>query len=143
MSKLYGQVFNHAFSKRIDWANDTIKVMLLSSSYTPNQDAHAYLADVEGSQVTGTGYSAGGAVLANATLAYDAGTNVFKLDADDVTFANSTITARYAVVYDDTGASSATKPLVAFFDFTTDQSSVNGNFTITWDATGMARVTVA
>jgi hypothetical protein len=28
-------------------------------------------------------------------------------------------------------------------DFGSDQSSTNGNFTITWDSTGIVRITVA
>jgi len=64
------------------------------------------------------------------------------LDAADTTWASSTITARYAVVYASTGTAS-TSPLIGYVDFGSDQSSTNGNFTITWDATGIVRVTVA
>ena len=56
---------------------------------------------------------------------------------------SSTITARYAVVYDDSGASNAAKALIGYVDFGSDQSSTNGNFTITWDSTGIVRITVA
>lgn len=142
-SKLYGSVFLKALNKEIDWDSDTIKVALLSSSYTPNQDTHDYWDDVSANEVTGTGYTAGGATLANKAASYDAGTNVVKLDADDVTWSSSTITARYAVIYDDTPATSATKPLIGYVDFVTDQSSNNGNFTITWDSDGIVNVTVA
>lgn len=142
-SKLYGSVFLKALNKEIDWDSDTIKVALLSSSYTPNQDTHDYWDDVSANEVTGTGYTAGGATLANKSASYDAGTNVVKLDADDVTWSSSTITARYAVIYDDTPATDATKPLIGYVDFVTDQSSNNGNFTITWDSDGIVNVTVA
>ena len=54
-----------------------------------------------------------------------------------------TITARHAVIYDDAGATNAQKALIGYVDFGSDQSSTNGNFTITWDATGIARLTVA
>ena len=94
-------------------------------------------------EVSGTGYTSGGYTLANKTNTYNSGTNVIVLDADDVTFASSTITARYAVVYDATPATNATRPLIGYVDFGSDQSSSNGNFTITWDATGIVRITVA
>lgn len=142
-SKLYGQFLSQALNKEIDWDTDTIKVALLTNSYTPDQDAHNYWDDVSTYQVTGTGYTAGGATLSNKTNTYNSGTNVIVLDADDVTWSSSTITARYAVIYNDSPATNATKNLIGYVDFGSDQSSSNGNFTITWDATGIVRITVA
>jgi hypothetical protein len=142
-SKLYGQFLSQALNKEIDWDTDTIKVALLTNSYTPDQDAHNYLDDVVANEVSGTGYTAGGNTLANKTNAYNSATNVIVLDADDTTWSSSTITARYAVVYDATPATNATRPLIGYVDFGSDQSSSNGNFTITWDATGIVRITVA
>jgi hypothetical protein len=142
-SKMYGQMLAKALNKELDYDSDTIKVALVSSAYTPNQDTHAYWSDVSANQITGTGYTAGGATLANKTVTYDAPTNVVILDADDVTWSASTLTARYAVIYDDTPATNATKPLLGYVDFGSDQSSTNGNFTVTWDATGIFRITVA
>jgi hypothetical protein len=142
-SKLYGQFLSQALNKEIDWDTDTIKVALLTNAYTPDQDAHNYLDDVVANEVSGTGYTAGGNTLANKTNSYNSATNVITLDADDTTWSSSTITARYAVIYDATPATNATKPLIGYVDFGSDQSSSNGNFTITWDATGIVRITVA
>jgi len=142
-SKLYGQFLQKALNKEVDFDTDTIKVALLTSSYSPNQDTHDYFDDVNTFEVTGTGYSQGGTALASKTSTYDSANNVIILDAADVTWASSTITARYAVVYDDTPATNGTKPLIGYVDFGSDQSSTNGNFTITWDATGIVRITVA
>jgi hypothetical protein len=142
-SQLYGQFISQAFNKEIDWDSDVIKVALLTNAYTPNQDAHNYFDDVVANEVTGTGYTAGGNTLANKTNTYNSATNVIVLDADDTTWASSTITARYAVIYDASPATNATRPLIGYVDFGSDQSSSNGNFTITWDSTGIVRVTVA
>jgi hypothetical protein len=142
-SKLYGKFIQKSFNKEVDWDSDTIKVALVTSGYAPDQDVHDYWDDVESFEASGTGYVAGGETLTNKTSTYDAPTNVITLDADDVTWSNSTITARYAVVYDASGGSSATNPLIGYVDFGSNQSSSNGNFTITWDATGIVRVTVA
>jgi len=141
-SKLYGQFLLKALNKEVDFDTDTIKVGLLSSSYTPDQDVHDYWNDVSTYEVSGTGYTAGGQALASKTATYDAANNVIVLDAADTTWASSTITARYAVVYDSTGTSS-TSALIGYVDFGSDQSSTNGNFTITWDSTGIVRITVA
>ncbi|MDR7237109.1 hypothetical protein [Neobacillus drentensis] len=140
-AKWYGQAMLKAFNKEIDFDTDIIKVMLCTSAYVPNQDTHVYKDVSVTSEVTGTGYTAGGATLASKTIAYDAPTNVIALDAADVTWAASTITARYAVIYDDSPASN--KPLLAYVDFGADQSSNNGNFTITWDAAGISKITVS
>jgi hypothetical protein len=142
-SKLYGNFLAKALNKEVDWDTDTIKVALLTSSYTPNQDTHDYYDDVSSNEVSGTGYTTGGATLASKTVTYDSGTNVIVLDAADVTWSSSTITARYAVIYDASPATNATRPLIGYVDFGSDQSSSNGNFTITWDATGIVRITVA
>lgn len=142
-SKLYGNFLKQALNKEIDWDSDTIKVALLSSSYTPNQDTHDYFDDVSAFEVTGTGYTTGGITLSSKTSTYDGTNNVIVLDAADVTWSSSTITARHAVIYNDSGASAASKALIGYVDFGSDQSSTNGNFTITWDSTGIVRITVA
>jgi hypothetical protein len=140
-SKLYGQMPKLALNKEIDWDTNDIKVMLCTSSYTPDQDAHNYKDDVT-NEVEGTGYTAGGATLGTKTIDYTAGTNVTKLDAADVTWSESTITARYAVIYADTGTA-GTSPLLGYIDFGEDKSSASGNFTITWDAAGIITFTAA
>ena len=81
--KWYGNGIKNAFAKKIDWANDSIKLMLCSSSYTPNQDTHEFKASVT-NEVTGTNWAAGGVTLASCTLTYTGATNVLKLDANDV-----------------------------------------------------------
>lgn len=142
-SKVYGNAIKAAFNKEIDWDSDTIRVMLVTSAYTPNQDGHDYVDDVRANEVVGTGYTAGGAALASKTATYDAATNTVKFDAADVTWAGSTITARYAVVYNDAGATDAQKPLIAYFDFTTDRASSNGEFIVRWGADGVFSSTAA
>jgi hypothetical protein len=79
-SKLYGNFLKQALNKEIDWDSDTIKVALLSSSYTPNQDTHDYFDDVSTYEVTGTGYTTGGITLASKTSTYDGTNNVIVLD---------------------------------------------------------------
>lgn len=140
--KFYGLAIKSAFNGEIKLTSDTIKVMLCTSTYVPDQDAHQYKSSVT-NEVTGTGYTAGGATLGTKTVTYTAATNVFAFDAADVTWPSSTITARYAVVYDDTPATDATKPLIGYVDFGADVSTTAGTFTLTWDAAGVCTVTVS
>lgn len=116
--------------------------MLCTSAYTPDQDTHQYKSSVT-NEASGTGYTAGGATLATATLAYTTGTNTLVLDAVDSAWTGSTITARYAVIYDSSPGTDATRPLIAYVDFGADVSTTAGTFTITWDAAGMITVTAA
>lgn len=112
----------------------TYKMMLCTSSYTPNQDTHQDKADVT-NEVSGTGYNAGGAALTTVSVTQTA--NVVKVDCDNVSWTDSTITARYAVVYDDTEAADADKKLVGYIDFGEDKSSENGTFQVTINASGL------
>lgn len=140
-SKAYINVMKALWNKQVDFDSDDIKVLLVSSSYTPNQDTHDFLDDVTAFEVTGTGYTAGGQALANKTVTLDAANNVLILDADNVTWPSSTITARYAIVYNNTGAGASSKPLISYIDLVSDQASSNGNFTVEWDASGLFRQT--
>lgn len=137
----YGNALLKALNKEINWASDSIKVMLCTTAYTPSQDNDIYKDVVNPTEATGTGYTTGGVALASKTITYTAATNIIAMDAADVTWANSTLTARFAVLYDDTPASN--KPLLGYVDFGADQSSSNGNFTITWDANGILKITVS
>lgn len=140
-AKLYGNAILKAFNKEIDFEADTIKCMLCTNSYTPDQDTHDYKADIT-NEVSGTGYTAGGATLGTKAASYTAGTNVAKFDAADVSWSSSTITARYAVLYVDTGSPS-TSALIGYVDFGQDISTSNGTFQVIWDSDGIFTITVA
>lgn len=122
-------------SGAIDLDTDTIKVALVTSSYTPDIDAHTKFSDVT-NEVTGTGYTAGGATLGTVTVTADNTNNRGVFDAADTSWANSTITARGAVIYKSTGTAS-TSPLIGYVDFGADKVSSAGAFTITWSADGI------
>lgn len=119
----------------VSWTGDTIKIALVTSAYTPDIDAHDFFNDVT-NEVSGTGYTAGGATLASKTKTQDNATDRIVFDAADPTWASSTITARGAVVYKDTG-NAATSPLLAYIDFGTNISSTGAAFTITFSADGV------
>lgn len=140
---MYGNFLKAALNKEIEWDADDIRLALVTSSYTPDQDAHDYWNDVVANEVVGTGYTANGTALSGKTIVYTSGTNKLNLDANDVTWGSSTITARYAVVYDRTPATDATRPLLGYIDFGSDQSSSSGNFTVTFNASGIFEITTS
>jgi hypothetical protein len=115
-------------------AGTAFKVMLLTSSYTPNAD-HDTTADLSG-EITNSGYTAGGATLASKTVTLDDANDRAYWDAADVTWtslAGSPDTPAYAVVYH-----SASGDLVSCHSLT--GSAPNGtDFTLTWSASGIVR----
>lgn len=133
---LYNAFKKYLMNGSVDLDTDTIKVMLTTSTYTPDQDAHDFRDDVT-NEVVGTGYSAGGSALANKTVTQDNTNNRAAFDADDLTWGSSTITARYAVLYKSRGGASSADELICVFDFGSDKSSSNGNFTLQWNASGL------
>jgi hypothetical protein len=76
-------------------------------------------------EASGSGYSAGGAALTNVTPT-TSGTTAFT-DFNDLTFSAATITARGALIYNDTAAGD---PAVVVLDFGSDKTSTSGDFTI-------------
>lgn len=122
-------------SAGIDWLVDTIKISLHTSTLTPNPDTHTYFSDLT-NEVTGTGYTAGGATLATKTLTQDNTLDRGVADAADTTWATSTITARYAVGYKSTGTPS-TSPVIGIIDFGADKSSSATDFVIQYNASGI------
>lgn len=136
----YGNFFVNLADKKIDFGSDTIKVALATSSYTPDQDAHDFFNDIT-NEVTGTGYTAGGATLGTPTVTLTGGTNTVKFDGDDTSWTTSTITARYAIIYDSTPGTAATNPLIAYVDFGADVISTAGTFLIQWNAAGIGTIT--
>lgn len=129
-------------SHSLDYLSNTIKVALLADTYTPAQDTDEFWSDVSAHEVSGTGYSAGGATLANKTVTVNAGANKVVLDADDVTWTSVTVTARYAVVYKDTGTPS-TSPLLMWIDFGANQVLVGNDFRIALPSGGLFDTVVA
>ncbi|MDG3012444.1 hypothetical protein G4X40_20090 [Rhodococcus sp. D2-41] len=141
-AKLYGLFAKSMANKELNLTTDTLKMMLVGNSYTPDQDTHQYKNSVTG-EVSGTGYTAGGATLANVSLAYDAASNTLNLKADNVTWPASTVTAYYAVVYDASPGTDQTRPLICYIDFGGPVSTTAGTFQITWDSNGIIGLTAS
>ena len=137
-------LYNHTAKLFADGSlavGDTYKVKLLSAA---TFDAtHTTLAATGGTEATsGTGYTSGGQALANVAVT-TVTTNDAKFDADDLTWTASggSITASYAIIYNDTDADD---PPIAFIDFDGSQSAGDGtDFKIVWNASGIFTFTVS
>lgn len=136
---IYNAFKKYIMNGSIDLDTDTINVMLVTSTYTPDQDTHEYRDDIT-NEVSGTGYSAGGSALANKTVTADNTDNEGVFDADDLAWSTSTITARGAVLYKARGGASSADELICYIDFGSDKISTAGTFTIAWNAEGIVNL---
>jgi len=102
---------------------NTFKLALYTNSASFTAATTAYTATNEVGN-SGT-YSAGGGTLTNITPT-SSGTTAFT-DFADLTFTSATITARGALIYNDTAAGD---PAVVVLDFGSDKSSASGDFQI-------------
>jgi hypothetical protein len=126
-SLLYNSAVDDMARGAIDFDTDTFKVLLVTSSYTPDKDTHDKRNDVT-NEVSGTGYTAGG-VTSVCTVTKDTANDRVTLSFAAVSWASSTITARGAVIYKSTGTASNDN-LVAYNDFGSDVASASGTFTV-------------
>jgi hypothetical protein len=136
----YGSGLLKVAQQSLNWAGtDTFKAALTTSAYVPNQDTHTHFGDVT-SEVVGTGYTAGGMSLLNRSITYDAASNEVRFLADDISWTDSTLTARYLVIYNDTPAAGS-KWLLGWVNFGADQISVASSFPISFSARRVLRQT--
>jgi hypothetical protein len=105
---------------------NTFKIALYTNSASFTAATTAYTATNE---VTGTGYTAAGNTLTRVDPT-TSGTTAYT-DFADTTWTSSTITARGALVFND---SASGDPSVIVLDFSSDKSSSAGDFTIAFPA---------
>lgn len=115
---------------------DTYKIALYTSAATLDATTTAYSATNE---VSGTGYTAGGTTLTGFSVTTSGTTAILDFTTDPA-WANSTITARGALIYNSTKTNKA----IAVYDFGADKTSSNGTFTVQFPvpdaANGLLRI---
>ena len=121
-------------------AADTYKLKLLTAATF--DASHTTLAATGGTEATtGTGYLATGQALTGVTI-NTVTTNDAAFDANDVvwTASGGQISARYAILYNDTDVND---PPLLFIDFGEVKTSDDGiEFKVIWPATGIFTVSV-
>lgn len=135
-SGMYNRFKANLMNKVVDLEADTIKVMLLDNSHA-FVATHNVIGDVSVNEISGTGYTAGGATLASKSITQAAST---KWDAADVQWTGATFTAYHAVIYDDT---IGTDDLILSIDFGGAQSVSAGTFKIQWHVNGIVTLATA
>jgi hypothetical protein len=112
-----------------NFSANTFKIALYTSSATLDANTTAYSTSNE--VATGGNYVAGGNTLSVTTTPTNggSGTTAF-IDFADTTWSAATITARGALIYNNSQGNSA----VAVLDFGSDKTSTDGDFTVQFPA---------
>jgi len=115
---------------------NTLKVALFDNTATLSSATTAYAIANEAS---GSGYTAGGEAMTGMAVTLDGSTAIF--DADNVSWANATISAQAAVIYNNSFSNAA----IAVLDFGSVKTSTNGTFEIQFPnanaSTALIRIT--
>lgn len=138
-SGIYNQFKAEIMKGTFDLVNDTVKVMLMDNvhAFTAENDNKA---DVDANEISGTGYTAGGATLSGKSVSIDDTDDEGVFDATDVQWTSASFSAYHAVIWDDTPASPL-DPLICSIDFGGIQTVTSGTFTIQFDTEGIVNIT--
>lgn len=124
----------------IDILSDDIYCALLGNAL-PVRATDDFWDDVVGDELAnGNGYTTNGVLFSAKT--FGIASNVIKFDNTvDTAWTSATFSAYYAVIYDRTPATDATRPLIGFVDFGGAASPSNGTLTIAWSTSGIFTIT--
>jgi len=126
-----------------DFTSDTLKLALIDDSLAPTAaDATPAWGDYSANEVSGTGYTAGGKELTGVTFTEASGVATLD-DTGNVTWSQNgagPTDIYYAVLYNDDAASDQA---ICFIDMGGPVSLVDGDVTVTWNASGILTVTVS
>lgn len=126
--------------KEINFSSDTFKMALFDNTYSPATTTDTTF-DTLTTELSGSGYTAGGATLTNVT--WDTVANA-AWDCDNVVWtAGATLTFKYAVIY-DTNSTSVTNAVMCYADLETGGGSITRTsgqqIVIQINASGIARL---
>jgi hypothetical protein len=125
----------------VDLSALTVKCMIVTGTYSPNQNTHDFADDLGANEVSGTNYAAGGNTLANPVVALDGSGNV-SVDFDDpatwAQHASGFNDGRRAIIYVDRGGAASADELIGYTDdFGAAKGNVDGDFSVTINASGL------
>lgn len=108
-------------------ATDTLKMALYTAFADLGPTTTAYSTTNE---ITGTGYTAGGAAVTGATISVDTQTSTVYVNFNNVSWPGANFTARGALIYNVTQGNAS----VAVLDFGSDKLFTTANNTVTMPA---------
>ena len=130
-SIIFNSAIRAALTGGVNFASDSFKMILLSAvPGETEKDAWDFLSNVTTEIAAGAGYAAGGNAVVLTVAATDDVNNDVEISAAPVAWPTSTITARAALIYKNTGVA-ATSQVIGTIDFGGTVASTNDTFTVT------------
>lgn len=127
----FNSMIRDALTGGIDFDTDGFKMLLVSSVVGETEkDGWSKRSQIT-NEVTGTGYTAGGASVTLTVAAVDTANNDVEITCSAPSWTAATITAMGAIIYKDRGGASSADELVCFIDFGGAVTSTAGTFTVT------------
>ncbi len=132
--KMYGNALEQVLGGTIDWDSDSFRMVLLTSSHTPDLTHTAYSSLSSAEVADGNGYSTHGAAI---TATQSRAGQAITLDCDDQTWPGSTFSVKYAAIVrdgDGNGSLAAGDTPIMYCDLDTGGGSLspsNGPLSVT------------
>ena len=118
----------------LDWDTQVFKIALLTG-HVFDADDDDFSLDIQPDEISGTGYTAGGATTTNSAPTIDTVNDWAVYDASDATWVASTISATAAVIYEV-----STDYPICYVGFGSTKTSSSSDFTISWSADGVFKL---
>ena len=137
-SSVYALGLEAQFKKTVagDMESTNVSVLLVDDTSTPDFAVDDFRNDVDGEIANGNGYATGGKALAATpswTVGAPAAADRIFYDADDPSWATSTITDAMGIVAFYSTGTDTTDNLFVMSDFGSAVSTANGTLTVTFD----------
>lgn len=134
---------NNGTDLLIDWVNDVIKFALFTNTLTPNYSTDSAFgsAPFTSNQVSGTGYTAGGATLGSKTCT-ESPTGTIMYDAADPSWSGATFSSVRCGITHDTTLSIIVDPALSLTNFGADYAVTSGTLTVQLSALGLITIDI-
>jgi hypothetical protein len=142
-SAWYNKGKYQVLSGGVDLNSDTIKVILVTTSYTFDVD-HNFISDVSSNELSVSGYTGGFSgsgrkTLSGKSFTEDDSSNLAYFDATDLVWSalGTGATIGGAILVKEV-TNDGDSPLIAYMDLT-DTATNGGDITVSWNASGLLR----
>jgi hypothetical protein len=143
---VYTKLDHSLASKLANLTSDTIKCALFSAYTSPSTNVQSaqFFADVTAAatELTGTGYTAGGNTLTGVTVTDSGAVTTFGAGATIPAWTSLAGSPAFAVFYDATPGTASTNPVIAYWDLGGSQTP-GSTFTLTPNASGIVTWTAS
>jgi hypothetical protein len=134
-SAIYDNCMQHIGIGEIQWVTGNTNIYSALIGDAPPVKTDSHYSSIIGELGSGNGYTSGGNPMAPTTVSI--ASNVAVFDSENVSWLGASLTAYYAIVYQNAG----TPPLISYHDFRGPKTVTSGRFTVEWAYDGVFNMT--